>query len=524
MPARGHLEWLEITDFTAGLHTRPNALKVFGTPPSAAQQMDDCVALPEGGLRAFYAPTAVSTSGLVATSGESVMGAGLRSGIALRSGASGDGTDRYIATFRASDLKTRLYRMDGSNGETTWKQKDATYTLAASSRNGTRAASFVPFIDSSGNAWMIMVIRNAGVGGTYKIAYVAGAGPPAGDGVLTNLNAATGPVCVNQARIIVGDGGATVPYRLYYGDPGLTTGAITTLANYLDIAPYQDGAGLCIVAPQEPSDLVIGREGAPWVEINGDISASGTPVRELGAVHTGAFTEQDPARTPGGLAVIEPGGGIYLTDGRTFQLISEQLEAFYKIDSTLTDHVNVGKMAFLNQYLFAPQGYVFDFVSRSWFRLSDMPNAAFWVADARRQKMWGISGGGSHTQMDYVPFDQQSGDPSSTGVNRKHTYTWRSAHLTRPDGHDSRIREVQLFVRPSAVCDITVLVTDANGNQRGRTITGVTAVPQLLSFQFSNIGSEYQDVTIVPVAQNTSNEAPIIERVRIGFAPGHQRY
>lgn len=519
MPVNKHLDWFDITDFTPGLFTEPSALKQFSMPPNAAQQMDNCCPLRQGGLRAFFKPTSVSTSGVAAIATESVIGIGLRAGIALRSGASGDGTDRYMVTFSSADNKMRLYRMDGSNGETTWKQKDATYTFAAATSNATRSAEFGIFHDSAGADWVLFVLRSAGSAnnGLWKVAYVAGAGPPAADGVLTKLNAATGPLCVNQARIIIGDGGATVPFRLYYGDVGLTTGAITTLANFVDVAPYQDGAGLTVLSPQEPSDILIGRESAPWCVLQGDISSAGTPIREMGSVHTGAFTEQHIARTPDGICYIEPGGRIYATDGRNFTDISWQLDRFYKINGSLTDIVSLGQMAFLGQWLFAPNGYVRDWETGSWLRATDLSNASYWVSDARRQKVWGVNGGGSFTMFDYVPFDRQS--YTGSGVNRYNVYTWRSAPFAQKDGRETRIREAQVFLDASAAGSITITRTDADGTTSA--VTESVAVGRgMVSVAFPNSGSQYQDITITPSATVSSNEAPIIERVRFGFAPG----
>lgn len=517
MPVSKHLNWLDITDFSPGLFTEPSALKQFSMPQNAAQQMDNCVPIRAGGLRAFFKPTSVSTSGVASIANESVMGIGLRAGIALRSGASGDGTDRYLITFNPNDMKVRLYRMDGSNGETTWKQKDASYTFTAGTINAVRSAALMPFHDSAGADWMLLCIRGGGNSGLWKAAYVAGAGPPAGDGVITKMNSATGPLTVNQARIILGDGGAVVPYRLYYGDLGLTTGAITTLANFVDIAPYQDGAGLTMLSAMEPSDILIGRESAPWTVLQGDISSASTAVREMGSVHTGAFTEQQVARTPDGIVYIEPGGRIYATDGRNFTDISWQLDRFYKIDGSLTDHVDLGQMAFLGQWLFCPQGYVRDWETGSWLRATDLSNASHFVSDARRQKIWGVNGGASFTMFDYVPFDRQS--YTGSGVVRYNTYTWRSAPFAQPDGRQTRIREVQVFLDASAAGSISITRTNADGT----TVTkshSVAVGRTMISTSFPNSGSLYQDITITPSATSSSNEAPIIERVRFAFAPG----
>lgn len=517
-----HLSWVDLTDFTPGVFTEPVAQKVLDGPQSAAQQMDDCMPLKQGGLRAFYKPTSVSVTGIGSIANEVPTGIGLLPGIAFRSGVGGDTAKRFLMTLNPVDNKSRLYAMDESNLATTWSQKDATYTFAAGSASA-RSTSFVKFVDSSGAVWLLFTLRDASSGqGTYKIAYVAGAGPPAGDGVLTKLNGATGALAVSQARILVSDGGATVPHRIYYGDVGVTTGAITTESTFLDVSPYQAGAAICAIVPTEPSDLLILKEGAPWSEIAGDISSTSTAVREIGTGHFGAWTEQMPVRTPTGICFIEPGGYIYLTDGRQFTNISLSIDRFYKVPPGNADIVSPGKMAFLGGFLFVPKGYVRDWETGAWFRVSHFANGAFFEADPRMNRVWMVNGGNNFDSWDIKPFDRLS---ATTVTPRYNTYTWRSMPLTPETGRETVIREVQLMVRTSATTNFTVTRTDSDGTQVVRTITGVTASsgPQMLSFLFPHSGAPYQDVTVTPATQDGVSEAPVIERIRIGFAEGHQR-
>lgn len=517
MPIRDHLSFFDIENFTHGLYTEIEALKQYTMPDGAAQQMDNCLALKTGGIRAFFKPTSLSASGIVTPANESVSGIGQRTGIPLRSGAAGDAVDRYMTTFNKTDFKTRLYRMDGTAGLTVWSQKDATWTLAAGTVNSCRSTQFGTFLDINGASWVCMVVRSAGGIGLYKIAYVGGVLPVASDGVITNLNSKSGPMAIAQARIMIGDGGAINPYRLYYGDPGLTTGGITTLANFLDIAPYQDGSALAIISPFEPSDLLIGREGAPWTLVMGDIASTTTPVREMGAVHTPAFTEQQICRTPSGIAFIEPGGRIHTTDGKAFTDISWQIDRFYKIDTTATDHVNVGQMAFAGQWLFCPQGYVRDWETGAWHRVTDMANASHWLYNAYNQKVWGSNGGASPTFWEYIPFDRQAF--GGTGVERYNTYTWRSAPLADKNAREERIREVHLFLDASTAGSCTVTRTDSYGVQVARTLSYPLG-KSILVFGFPNSGSRYQDITVTPASTNTAIEAPIIERIRVGHVAG----
>src|SRR5690606_27209185 len=86
-----------------------------------------------GGLRAFMKGSALSVSGIADITKERVIGLHARGGIPVRSGNPTDLTDRYLLTYSfdpgasaGSKARPKLYRMDGSNNETTWTQIFAT--------------------------------------------------------------------------------------------------------------------------------------------------------------------------------------------------------------------------------------------------------------------------------------------------------------------------------------------------------------------------------------------------------------
>lgn len=519
-----HLSWIDLTDFTPGLFTEPLSSKQFLMPQAGAQQMDNCMPVKQGGLRPFYKPVGVSSSGITVAS-QVVTGIGIHSGLTVRGGA-GDACYRFLSTLSSADSKSRLYRMDESAGFTTWSQKDATYTRLAGN-SATLESGFFPFLDSSGNLMMVWVLRdNSNDHGIYTIAYVAGGSagsPPAGDGVISGLANVYGAAIANQGRILVADGGSTTPYRLYYSNVGVTTG-ISGLAQFLDIAPYVNGSDIAGLIGLEPSDILVMKQGAPWVEIAGDISATSTAVREIGTGHFATFGVQHPTRTPTGICFIEPGGYIYLTDGRQFTPLSMPIDRVpNNISATGMTVLSPGKMAFLGSYLFTPNGYVRDWETGAWFRVTHFADASFFQADARKHRVWGVNDDVNFSQYDIFPFDRVSGTGSTA---RMDTYTWRSAPISHPDGREIVIREVQLFVKVSATTDFVVTRTDSDGNTESNTVTGVTTSgggTQMIPFLFSHYGSAYQDITVTPTCQSSSQEAPAIERIRVGIIDGHQR-
>lgn len=476
-------------------------------PPNAASEMIDCVPLKQGGLRAFYEPaTTHATTGIDAVANEVSTGLFVRGGVPLRTGASGDGADRYLATVDPSLLLHKLYRMDGSAGETTWKQEAApgNYETAVASTS-VRSTQFDYFEDSSGNQYVLYVQRGGGAAaGLYRVAYVGGALPVASDGDQVKIAGYNGPLAVNQARILIGEGNSE---RIYYTGTGSVTapGAI----DFIDVEPNRRLVNLAAIVAIAPDDLLVMKEGAPWVQISGDITNASTPVREMGQDYVGRFTEQVPVRVPGGIAIIEPGGDIYLTDGRNFTNISHMLSPFYKVsEGSGVDVVSPGQMAWLGGFLFVPGGYVRDWETGAWFKLSSF-DAAFWTAEPYLGEVFGVTQGKSFSLKSWKLYEGQ-------GDTRMHTYSWTSAPFSNEDGRQVAIREVQLFVACSATSDISVTVGGVT-----KTVTGLAAGRHQVPFYFRERG-EMLTAKVVPSAQSAANEAPIVERIRVGMVDGHQ--
>lgn len=515
MPVNRHLEWFDITDWTPGLYDEVSTqARRLLMPENACQELVNYVPQPQGGLRAFFAPTTVSTTGLDSAANEIATGLYQRGGLPLRSGASGDSIDRYLATMHGTDKKSRLYRMDGSNGETTWKQEAApgNYDGVAASHSGARATEFDFMKTTAGDEYVLAVFRDTSVysatqvsAGLFKIKYVGGAGPPATDGDLSGIASYTGPLAVAQARILIGAGNSE---RLYYGTVGDVVVDGTT---YIDVEPNKVLPNLALLEPYAPADLIVVKEGGSFVVIGGDISDAGTPVREMGQGHFARFTEQEFVRTPDGLVFIEPGGNAYLTDGRDFSNISSQIARFdHNLSGNSATHyvVSPGRGAFLNGFLFMPKGYVLDWATKAWFK-TDSFTAAFLSADPYSGTVLGASQGSSFSMKSWQIFEQQP------GTTRVSTAYFRSAPYSRPDGRQVEIREVQLFLTAYGTTDVVVTV-----NGTARTVSGLAAGRHQIPFLFAERG-EMLDVK-VETTNTAAGEAPTIERMRVAFGKGHQ--
>src|SRR5665213_1705839 len=134
MPANANLQWLDIADFTAGLYDTSAAAQRFSSPPLAFVTLQDYVPQKGGGLRPFFQGIAVGNSGI--GTDEQCMGIFVRNGAPTRPGKTGGGSDSFdaiCATISESDFKVRIYRMDQSNGATTWKTIKTTAAVSTSS-------------------------------------------------------------------------------------------------------------------------------------------------------------------------------------------------------------------------------------------------------------------------------------------------------------------------------------------------------------------------------------------------------
>lgn len=383
MPAQSaHLRYIEIKDFSPGLWERVDWLM----PASGAQQLTNAYPTEGGGLRAFFKGTTILTTGIVSPSTERVIGLHARGGIPARSGSPTDLVDRYLVTYVSNGATNRpkLYRMDGSNSEATWTQifktSGVTEFASAGANDAPSKASFRFFKLSSGSPndqHVLLVLRYvSGDSGLYRLNYndlssaqkaillttlVVGAAQP------------SGPIAIHQARIAIGAGNSE---KLVWSNPGTET---FDAPNFLDVEPNQDLPVLAAMAPMEPSDLLILKEGAPGVIVQGDITDP-----QLQQMSEGINGIGDFGRSPTGLTIVSQGGNVYVTDGRTWTAISDQLGDYSPANNTVV----MGDTNFINDFLFAPGGKVFYFPTKSWFKQTEMAGS-FHNVERYTGHIWG---------------------------------------------------------------------------------------------------------------------------------------
>lgn len=513
MPVNQHLTWVEVKDFSPGLWTNTDWLM----PPNGWQVMEDAYPQVGGGIRAFHKATSVTTSGIVSPTKERLIGLYSRGSVPARSGAPTDLTDRYLCTYffdsgasAGSKARPRFYRMDGTNSETTWTQIFKTsgsteWGFATSDNNAPQWTSFVFFQQLSGSPndqYVIAVVRyvNSTDAGIYRFNYndLSSAQKGIQIKMLNGTLVTIGMVTVHQSRLMVS--GGTTGGTLYFSNAGDAASSAST--SFVQLDPSVALPQIVGLNPSPPSDLFVFRQGAAPIIVQGDITNQTSQVMGEGI---NGIVGQDVIRMPDqGYALIGANGYVYFTDGVTYTNISQQLKAFGQV----ADAVAIGSLSFLNEFLFAPGGLVYHLPTKSWFSQTQMAGS-FHNVERFSGYIWGPVGTGtSFTLAQLTP-------KSSASASRVSTYHIKTAPLASVDGRRIGMREVQMYVKSyDANAQITVTV-----NGVANTVTCPSTGRQMLSFLFQQ-RDEVLDVDIVSTAGNAANEAPSIERLRLGFEPG----
>lgn len=509
MPTDRHLKLNEIIDFSGGLWEVNDWLM----PANAFQEMTDCYPQSGGGIRAFFKSTAISASGIAEASIETPIGLFARGGIPLRSSGLGNGVDRYLMTFKKATgaYRPRLYRMDGSNNETTWTQIYHTsgtteFNTETGDNNGQQKCTFRYFKTSAGVEYVLFTLAynstTPGGFGLWRVDYATVSSalkaieisPP-----ITGATRPNGPIAVHQARVFV-EGGENI---LIWSDAG---GITFSASNYLAVEPNQVLPNIVAIHPTPPSALLLIKEGAPMVNIHGDVADSPTVYQLAEGLAPGGTGKQDVGRTPYGVTYVMANGHIYLTTGESVEDLSPQLANF----TGETDFVGTGDTNFIGEFLFAPKGYVMHWPTKAWFKQTQLAGLLHNV-EAQTRTIWGTVGtGASPTFAEISPFP---------GNSRLNTYSFKTAPLRSDDGRQIEIREVELVARSydaSAQLAVTVGASTV-------TKTLGTVGRQKVSFLF-NTRDEMLDIRVVSTAGNSANEAPSVEAVRFKSRPGHQTY
>lgn len=547
MPSGNHLKWHEIADFTAGLWevSDDGATVKQGAPPNAMSLLTDYRPMHSGGLRAFVKgrrtlPGVATAASNGIGSGETITGIFSQGGVTTRTGKGGgsllnsaarvDSQIIYAVTIDRSSFKARVRRLDLSNDSTSWAQL---YVDSVAHTTANHApATWGLFQEVDGDIYVVTTIVAGGARGLYKIGYAEGASGTGIDGDTDFVTGKNGPVAIHQARVLVaGQTGAEPDLgqeaaKIYYTDDPPGTLAFAD-GNYVQVDPnHASGGAIAVMSPIEPGDLIVGKTGAPWATLSGDITSANLAIRDMGNEHHPRKSQQQAPQVPGGIAFIEPGGRVIVTDGRNFAPISDMLDVMpASTGASGAARSGPGQLQYGNGLLFGPRGMVYDFETKAWFRQTGLPSAMSWVYDAHFGEMIGAGMNIGETAWDGTTVNTAN----SVGVfpmfpDSTDDYSPTGEFATQPfndaNGRNVSIREVQVFHRPHRTgTTMTVTLQDSAGTTVGSAVTrtlGTSGVSAMASFLFPGYKKPYLKVKVT-VDSGGAAAAATIERVRIGF-------
>ena len=500
MPANDHLQWVEIKDFSGGLWTRDS----FLVPPNAAQEMHDCHPVPGGGLRAFYrqqpfSSTSAPTNVGLDPANEIYLGVFCNPSSGINST-----NDHYIMAWNTTTRVPKLYH--SAYGDWT-NIKNFAATVATPTLSKSFFTQYVS-------------------GTTRKTAFSLNTGPTASPGsvddgiwLVTGSGAPVkmtvpgvggrGPIAAHQNRLVIlSDEG------MRWTDPGTETfGA----ANLLVVEPQTRRPTDVSMTSYAPSELLIGKEAGPFVLVQGDLSDPIVRAMDESIVlGLGGMM----GKTPQGLAVMAERDAFYLTSpGGGTSNISPQLSPDTLKMPVVSSAYNpkwLGDCLYVQGWLFTPSA-VSDM--HAWFSAGHTPgntDMAHMMFD-RSPTAGGIDGAGRAFYVNGNGGSSAGGYFEIDDTKRSGTFSYKTAPFRDPDGRQVELREIQVYARTydaSASVAITIGSTT-------RTVVFASAGRHQGTFLFRE-PAEVHDVRLVSTAGTaTTNEAPTVEALRLGWQPRH---
>ena len=480
-----HLEWIEVTDFSAGLHTADSA---FLMPAEGFQTMTDCEPREGGGLRAWFKRQTLTSTGLPA-SGEKAIA--LHRQLRVTAGLIYD--EFVLATTVVSTGVCKIYHR--ASGGTSWSLIK-TFTAPPLGSASPTACQIINYTQSTN---YLFVFAMFSYGGTW-----------ADEGIWTYNPATTTwaqisstidhGIAVYQNRLLGCDGSI-----LWWTDPDAVT---FPAANYIDLQDNVLGGVSNVIGgliTQGPSTLILS-SASGWVSIEG--SLDDPVIREMGRNHVTDGFHNGVAHFEDTAFFSEGEHGLWQVQnmGNTFTRIDQQIEPI----AGASLNGNHG-MAVSDEHLFTPEGRIFIPKMGAWFTES--------YGAAHHTQNFFSDGQNTVYMVDWeAPFTITYIDNREVSGQRLESFTVKTAPLRHPDGHQVNIRQVNVMVKSfnsAATVAVTVNGTTVTSSALG---TGVNVIP----FLFNQRG-EYLDVTVTSASNVTNTEAPVVEGFKIGYRPdGHR--
>lgn len=546
-PGPEGLEWFSIDDFSPGIVQRKNhyALTSANPAPLGAAQAEDtyrCVALPGGGLgplpKRHYnyshatigdGTTRYNTGFMVMGPIIDVVGANTANVMEVNDQSSGQ-LDEFILgySYNANPNYTRVVEAIQA-----WLAVPSVLTLTtttSATRTDVHGAHYMtparhsptgttPISDDVALvalAWERPLSAAALTFSSTLLYPFPGAATP-----YANVGIVTGYLVGHQARVVAALKGTeawagksyydqarlvwTTPYRL----------ASRVTSDFLNVGPETPFGIGCMSSLSASDLLVIKHRGGAYL-IQGDLTYP--IIRHLPGVTGTGGTECYGANSSLGFVYgVNQGGVRVWQGGEGSEQLAPQLEPNFWITPDWDPvYQYKGRFAEWGDYIIAPNNWLFDTVTKGWWRLETPAEAVYtqFVPSPSNNVLYGSRA----TWTDASPIVVSGWDPSTPASS----YSWKSQPLPLTFNRRVTVREIQVVAQ--GVGDITLSVIGSTSDQSKNIVWTLPAEaathPVLLRKKLSWQGSYVQ--LQLGSYHSSTGPAPIINAIRGAYHTDQQ--
>lgn len=307
----------------------------------------------------------------------------------------------------------------------------------------------------------------------------------------------------------------TVPNDFFYGGFGPASGFASNFSP-------EDPVGIGVAASLSSSDLLLIKHQYGAYLIQGDLDAP--MVRRLPGVMPTMGATQKGALTPIGFVYGSNGGGVYVWNGGDGSTnISQQLDpSFWQLQLQAHENISTtgvrrfqGQFAAWGEWVLAPNNWVYDTNTNSWWRLQDPAVHQFWMyqPDILTPTLYACGPTFSNTNNLFVlDYDKTLGATN---------WTWQSQPIVIGNYRRIDIKDmVVVFQSQSSTGGtLTVTLSDDTGTTYTKVITYAHNGGRVQVARFT-VAPVYSNDAYFRVSLNAdggANTAPIVNLIRFGY-------
>lgn len=197
--------------------------------------------------------------------------------------------------------------------------------------------------------------------------------------------------------------------------------------------------------------------------------------------------------------------------GDTAQNISPQLDGWFWKTTTMDEmNGNKGSFAYCYPFLFAPNNFIFDTRTNSWWKFGKPTKRTYnWYSPS--------SNGNMLCGPEYLSATQNTLVDWFSTTQGAHTFTWRSQPLQKTLQRSLTFRDTSIVC--AGVGQIIITATGLNGTTDSFTVNVNSSQP--VAFRAClNIVAHDVVIDISSTATSSSNPAPTIYRLSLGYTEG----